>query len=314
MIKNYFRKIKHFFVYNSIVKEFDKRLMSISQEEKKMQDDFFKKIINIHHDFSSPTWGRFVSRFKYHAKRRFDLRNFLRWDFIGWSMFVGSVNENCLNLLLKDGYYDTLWSKLLKKEEFGGSFADNSCDYDGNTVNHLHQFCLWMSNTGKKITDFDCIIEVGGGYGNFCRLVRKAGFSGNYLIYDLPEFLELQKYYLSHVGLDVKSLKDLSETDINHGVNILFSKSNLIDVELNKFKCGKILLVASWSLSEMPLSEREEFLRVFNNFSGCLIGFQPLFDNVDNLNYFKSDKLMIESSSKMIIESDFLAGDYYYFG
>ena len=40
------------------------------------------------------------------------------------------------------------------------------------------------------------ILEIGGGYGNFCRLLMKRGFAGSYVIYDLPEFLQLQEWYL----------------------------------------------------------------------------------------------------------------------
>ena len=48
----------------------------------------------------------------------------------------------------------------------------------------------------------DVIVEFGGGYGSMCRLVRKLGFKGRYVIFDLRPILALQKYYLGLHGVE----------------------------------------------------------------------------------------------------------------
>ena len=52
-----------------------------------------------------------------------------------------------------------------------------------------------------------------------CRLFHQLGFSGRYVIYDLPQFSALQAFYLGSVGLPLVDADRLAGAD--RGVRVL---------------------------------------------------------------------------------------------
>ena len=119
----------------------------------------------------------------------------------------------------------------------------------GNLVHHAYHLQQILGNYVDAITDFDMIIEFGGGYGSMCRLISNLGFTGEYIIFDLPEFSILQESYLSSIRNKPSNLSLVTKLDDL----ISFGKS-----------CKKILLIATWSLSEAPLDVRKRFLELVN--------------------------------------------------
>lgn len=89
------------------------------------------------------------------------------------------------------------------------------------------------------------IIEIGGGYGGMCEIVSSEFELNEYIIYDLPEVIELQKRYLKSRHIDLPEFK----TDISE-----FSY------------CANLCL--SWcAWSELSLSMRKEY--AFRVISQC---------------------------------------------
>ena len=50
--------------------------------------------------------------------------------------------------------------------------------------------------------NFDFIFEFGGGYGAMCEILHRAGFSGEYYIYDVPSMNKIQEHFLESSGID----------------------------------------------------------------------------------------------------------------
>ena len=116
----------------------------------------------------------------------------------------------------------------------------------------------------------------------------KRGFAGKYRIYDLPEFLELQRWYLG---------RTLARADVEY-LSVLPSAP--VDV-----------LVGLWSISEMPFALRDRIKALAPRY--FLLAYQQEFYGLDNVEYFerwRSD----QDYAWHDIEIPHIKGDRYLFG
>lgn len=196
-----------------------------------------------------------------------DLENFLRWSECQKRFVV--VNNPAIKIefdSLDLGY----WKNFLKDSKTGNPTPANFYpESSENTIHYAYHVDIFQKRFNKKITDYDSIIEFGGGYGGMCNLIRKMGFKGKYIIYDLPEVSEIQKYYLTKENC-------MENTIITNDFSIF---DNVHD-----------LLIATWSLSETPLDMRLNIIKSAENF---LMAFQPNFEGIDNMKYFEGTDLEV---------------------
>ena len=137
----------------------------------------------------------------------------------------------------------------------------------GNVHQRYHLLRLARA-TEIDFSRLSTVVEIGGGYGAMCASVYDRGFNGRYILYDLPEMLKLQQYHLKARGLSGKEILYTSDSD---------------DIQPGN---GDALLIAMWSLSEIPLAQRGVIAAQFKDFRYWLFGFQGRFDGVDNVRYF----------------------------
>ena len=106
-----------------------------------------------------------------------------------------------------------------------------------------------------------------------------------YTIYDLPEVNLLQYYYLKSQNINCE-ISSLSEN-----INLL-SEIELLKEKIKKLKLKKkkILIIAHWSLSEMPISLRKDLEFLFLSCDYAFISFQDYFEEISNLTYFEQLK------------------------
>lgn len=109
------------------------------------------------------------------------------------------------------------------------------------------------------------ILEIGGGYGNMCSLVHDLGFKGQYSIFDFPEVHRIQKYYLERNDINANFITEVED--------------------LNKVD----LVIATWSLSEIPLEQRNEIMKRIKQSYNWLVLYQENAFNggIDNSKYFQ---------------------------
>ncbi len=111
-----------------------------------------------------------------------------------------------------------------------------------------------------------------------CCLAYRLGFTGSYLILDLPEFSALQRFYLKRLGLPLSQ-------KAGAGIRLVSSVDGVV-AELEA-SAGRSLFLASWSISEVPVDQREPVLALVEPFEAFLIGYANRFCEIDNQVYFQ---------------------------
>ena len=170
------------------------------------------------------------------------------------------------------------WKELVRKDYFlkeiffyawDGSFGE-PYEFEffprisPQSIQHAYYINMMYERMGIWLEDVKSIVEIGGGYGNFARIARNMGFRDSYKIVDLPEIHVLQKHYLDN-------------TSPGHGVEFI-SVDRIEPAEL---------LMATFSVSEMPMELREKLETHYPKFQYLFFGSTDSFDGTDNVRYFK---------------------------
>ena len=163
------------------------------------------------------------------------------------------------------------------------------------TIKTAHHIMTFQNNIKLDIRNFDNIIEVGGGIGEFARIARGYGYKGTYQLFDLPEIQRFQKYYLEL--LDVDFVTEPSQ--------------------LTKRK-GRTLFVSTWALSEIPMSLRRQIVERVKHSDNYLIIYQGNVFGIDNNEYFNGEyQKSMQADIVAKIEIDWLkcqGGNHYLLG
>jgi hypothetical protein len=228
------------------------------------------------------------------------LINFLRNSFVQKMFFIHNrlFIKNELDEIIKDKKFLFLWKNLLKEDEAGDPiryflYPESS----GNRIRqvyHLKKFCDFSNINIRTIKK---VIEIGGGYGCMTRIFFKISQKIKYIIFDTLEVNLLQYYYLKinklKVGIENKRTK----------INLIYS-INKFNNCINKRDNSNTLLIANWSLSEMPLKLRNKILKLIFKIPYILISFQDKFENINNIKYFKKIKNILDRKGyKTLISS-----------
>ena len=196
-----------------------------------------------------------------------DISNFFGWKIIR-TMFYSQTVKEPLEYLQKRFDWPQ-WKKAIERAPIG---KPKSCslfpESNENIIHQAHHIAQLLDKTGCKIEELDEIVEFGGGYGCMCRLFFRLGFKGKYIIYDLPELLVLQEYFLSQtVGIQ----------------NITFVHDpNMLEKQIS----GNNLFIATWSLSETDFDLREKVFSILNSPKYFLIAYRGVFKGINNTEYF----------------------------
>lgn len=117
---------------------------------------------------------------------------------------------------------------------------------DGLVIQYLDAF----ENDICKLKEFDFIFEFGPGHGRVCKAIHNRGFNGNYVCFDFPEMIEVQKMFLG----DIKPTY-LSDTD---------------DVMKPQ---GKNLFISMMAIEEAPYEIHDWFFEYAKQFDAWLFKF-----------------------------------------
>lgn len=130
-----------------------------------------------------------------------------------------------------------------------------------NLIHQAYHILRWQDVTGKRIADMQSIYEFGGGYGAMALVCNRLGFKGDYYIYDLPEFVLLQRWYLG-------------EHDVTNVKWVGHSAENTVD-----------LFIACYSLSETNYNNRDYTLQRMKS-DNYLFLYSAKWEEYDNQEYF----------------------------
>jgi hypothetical protein len=200
-----------------------------------------------------------------------DPNDFLNWDMISRTMVVGNADfvRDELDFLKNLPDWKERWENALQESPVG----------------HPTYLAQFEKLTGIDIGQASFIFEFGGGYGSLCRLVHRLNFKGRYVIYDLPPFSALQLFFLkmncissmtSSAYAGKASNEVICVSEFKHLESILADDVNMDDA----------VFIATWSLSETPVSLRQTILSLVKQFRAFLVAYQGCFGNIDNMGFF----------------------------
>lgn len=256
-------------------------------------------------------WARNAARLR-NLMLKEDPRRFLRWDIIQRTMFVGNADYIAKELEFLEGnmYWHSRYKAAIKENTVG--CPEMYCEYrqsSGNLIHHAYSLSQFEDKARVTVDHLELVLEFGGGYGSMCRLFHNLGFSGKYIIFDLPEFSALQRYYLGSLGLNV--LKPNKAIAIDSGISCISDLSRL--GELIR-PTGRNLFLATWSISETSIAFRNEFLKNIPNIDNYLIAYQKVFNEVDNEAFFDSHAKSKQEFEWHKWEIPHLKGNFYLVG
>jgi hypothetical protein len=171
--------------------------------------------------------------------------------------FKAAYEDEIVNYALKEN-----WIGVPEGNEYVLRVAD---DFDTSMqrvqdVAHL----VICGFTPEKLSKYNSILEIGGGYGDMCSVVHDMGFKGKYTIYDFPEVQKIQNYYLSNQDIKANFVSDPADLE------------------------PADLVIATWSLSEIPLDFRDKIMEKIVTSENWLVMYQQkIFGTIDNSEYFK---------------------------
>lgn len=192
------------------------------------------------------------------------LDNFLRWSTIEKTMFVGDVDfvHREYSDIVRDGCITT---GVLEESKVGNPKLLWGWT-SGNLIHQYYHLKQWQDRSRAAVSQLSEVCEIGAGYGAMALICRRLGFTGWYRIFDLPELIKLQRHYLYLTGASTKTLW----TSEDYGAS--------------KKSCD--LLIACHSLSEMPITKREQILSQ-TKASAYLFASAYEFEGVDNQTWFQ---------------------------
>lgn len=280
-------------IFKLLVTFFDKPLPALSAREIAMIDELretfcgLQPVENRVASASQKIWND-NANLLCELMLREDPREFLRWDVIRKTMFVSNqlYIKRELNYLLHLSEWEKRWREALVEVSTGHPlpyplYPKSS----GNLIHQAYHLAQFEEKTRICIHVLNFVFEFGGGYGSMCRLFHNLGFRGKYVIFDLPAFSALQRFYLK--SLNIPLLSTTSFWEGNRGVLCISDYGELKTL----FSCkplGKNLsmFVATWSLSEAPIDLRMAITSLIVEYGAFLIAYADAFGEVNNIEFF----------------------------
>jgi len=244
-----------------------------------------------------------------------DPREFLNWDVMTGSMFVGNrlfINGE-LHYLKSLPDWHRLWENVIEEDHAGAPKPyKGHRKSSGNRIHQAYHLARFEEATGQPISRFPLIMEFGGGYGSLCRIIYKLGFQGRYFIFDLPEFTALQKYYLGSLAMELIEAKAFFSG--RRGILCTSDPELLGSMAASEARTG--LFVATWSLSETAQALREHIMTLpaMHAASAYLIAYQNDFEGIDNTHFFDAWRKSKPDIRWVQNEIAHMPGNHYLFG
>src|SRR5258708_13495947 len=207
------------YLLNKLLRKIKQRALPVpTDQQRALIDDLRDRIRSIEHDDAGAAGGEDAGCWL--SKRRQlrqnllseDPRLFQTFPVITETMFIdapaylaGEYDE-----LRRSDEWSDRWRPALHQSEV---LRAPPCPYypksTGSNIHHAYHIFQFEQATSLHVGAFQRVFEFGGGFGGMCRLIHRLGFTGQYFIYDYPEFSALQRFYLS--------LNDVALTSFSSG-------------------------------------------------------------------------------------------------
>ena len=211
--------------------------------------------------------------------------------------------------------YATRYAALAVDAMVGGPALrmPNDAKATPKSVQVAFMTALFESTIHGDISECDLIVEFGGGYGSLAAGVFALGFTGTYIIFDLPVASALQEHFLTQSGIPVafgaepRPQPATGAGGVGVGVARLVSTLGDLAAAIETHDSAHAaaaptthaatrMFLALWSFSESPVALRDAIAPLLANFDRFFIGYQPLFHDVVNRDYFDSFKRSLDAA------------------
>jgi len=155
-------------------------------------------------------------------------------------------------------------------------FGNPKISYNGFTLSTLQQYYYLdlILKRDDNLSEWNLITDIGGGYGNMCRIAHRLGFQGKYEIYDFPIMHKLQRaYFENHPGYYFET-----------GFNSWKVHQELLQ-NIQPCDTKKSIMIATHSLNEMPLKDREKVISGLGH-DRFIFVYNTQFDGINNIKWF----------------------------
>ena len=233
-------------------------------------------------EYISESWKNYTDEIISSLKKK-NPAEFLRFPIIVWTLHPNSLNlsHQYLTYLLNSDKFTYPIQNAITESPVGKPFLDPSYPLSSPLlIQHGYHLIRLLEFTHINISELQFIVDFGGGYGSICRLFKNLGYTGKYLIYDLPIMCCIQEFYLKNVFLPSQGKQALD--------NLEWVSGSIIDIEVRIRDINHSLFIATFSLSECPYELRDNVESIISKFKYILIVYQPNFQEFDNIKYFTS--------------------------
>ncbi len=244
-----------------------------------------------------------------------DPREFLRWHLVSSKMFVKYAGYTAreLKYLQQRRDWASRWSGAIEEVQVGHPLPYfRYPKSSANLIHHAYHWAEFEEKTGLRISDIGTIFEFGGGYGNMCRLLHNLGFRGRYVIFDIPAFSLLQRFFLESAGIPTLG-RNCAETD-KSAVICVSDVEQLKEALSNRDRDACSVFTATWSISETSIDIRNLILPLTSSFDAFLISYQRSFQEMDNVAFFERWKGEHKNIEWHEWEIEHLVNNWYLFG
>lgn len=244
-----------------------------------------------------------------------DPREFLRWHVISGTMFVkySSYVEPELKYLKNRPDWASRWKEAIKECSVGHPLPYYRYPQSSaNLIHHAYHWAIFEDKTGIGVDGLKFIFEFGGGYGSMCRLLYNLGFKGKYILFDLPAFSALQQFFLKSAGIMVHPFDSFKNE--RNGAICISDLDQLKQILLPRTEASSSMFIATWSVSEAPLSTRNAVLALLASSKQFLITYQDQFREINNVEFFEKWKANREDIDWYEWEIEHMPGNRYLVG
>jgi len=241
--------------------------------------------------------------------------SFLRHPLLKSTMFAHLPNKaKTIQIDLLKTYFSTSKLREILEESLIGSpiLNDLKNKTSGNSIHHLYHLVKFAKELDIKIENLNSFIELGGGYGNMAKLVKKINPNATYTIIDIPIFSYIQYVYLSTLlGTDQVIILNKNQAIIPNKINLVPFDESLEQGGALSISAPDVFL-STWALSESNIAT-QALVRNNNYFSAkyLILAYQKTNDSFE----FSQEVTNLSSSytTKYNSVTDYLADNFYLF-
>jgi hypothetical protein len=219
-----------------------------------------------------------------------------------------SQGRRYLNYLFRSKRFSPTLHKALTESPVGKPLVNPHYPLSSPLlVQHGYHLIRLLESTDFDLSRLRLVVDFGAGYGSFFRLLRNLGYRNRYVICDLPAMCALQRFYLRNVFP--------TDPGAQPPANLQWLSGDLqAALQQETAQHSPSLFIATWSLSEAPLTVRNEIAPAMAGFSYVLCAYQRAFGSYNNAEYFASLEQMLPQFDWQHAECPVYRNNFYLIG